>query len=80
MENTMNSNEQQYNFDPKMLIEELSIYEYYVGVSNNISNPANASWRIKKISKVGSVWYFQFPEGNQEHKWTWNDRVSYTYS
>lgn len=78
MENTMNLNTQ-YNTEKTMLVDEMSSTEYYIGTSDNSSDFAAANWKIKRIWQTGSVWNFGFPDGNQEFKWVWNDRLSYTY-
>lgn len=73
-------NVQQHNYDPIMLVDESTATEYYVGVSNNTSNPSAATWRIKRIWKIGNVWKFGFPDGDQKFKFIWDDRYGYTYS
>lgn len=78
MENTMNLNTQ-YNTEKTMLVDEMSSTEYYIGTSDNSSDSAAANWKIKRIWQIGSVWKFGFPDGNQEFKWIWNDRLGYTY-
>ena len=72
-------NIQQHNYDPIMMVDETSSIEYYVGVSNNFDGGGNATWRIKRIMKIGNVWKFQFPDGNQEFKFVWDLRYGYTY-
>ena len=79
MENTMNINTQQYNAEQIMLVDEMSSTEYYIGTSDNSSDQAAANWKIKRIWQIGTVWKFGFPDGNQEFKWIWDDRLSYTY-
>lgn len=66
--------------DPVMLIDELSATEYYIGMSNNFKDPGAAHWRIRRIWKIGSVWHFGYPDGNQDFKYVWDDRLSYTYT
>lgn len=78
-------NIQEHNRDAAMLVDEVSPTEFYVGVSINHRDTAKPTWRIKRIWKVGNVWHFGFPQenseygGNQEYKWIWDDRYSYTY-
>ena len=67
------------HFDEIMLVDELSSTEYYVGWSNNFSDPAAPNWRIRRIWKVGNVWKFEFPDGNQDYIWIWDSRLSYQY-
>ena len=63
-----------------MLVDELSSTEFYIGTSKNDKDPARPYWRIKRIYKIGSVWKFEFPNGDQDFKYVWDDRLSYTYS
>ena len=79
MESIVGLNQQQQNVDQIMLVDELSDTEYYIGTSDNFSSPSDANWRIKRIIKIGSVWKFEFPEGDQRYKWIWDNRLSYTY-
>ena len=79
MENNLTISQQQHNIDIITLVDELSSTEYYLGTSKNFSDPAAANWRIKRIWKVGSVWKFEFPDGNQNFKWVWDERLSYLY-
>ena len=67
------------SFDEIMLVDELSATEYYVGWSNNHSDRSSPNWRIRRIWKVGSVWNFEFPDGNQDYVWIWDERLSYSY-
>jgi hypothetical protein len=76
----LDMNVQQHNIDAVMLVDELSSIEYYIGVSRNTKNEGKANWRIKKIWKDGTTWRFEFPEGDQDFKWVWGDRLTYTYS
>lgn len=79
MENNVGISQQQHKIENILLVDELSDTEYYVGTSANFSDPAKDNWRIKRIWKVGNVWRFEFPDGNQDFKWVWDDRLSYTY-
>ena len=73
-------NVQQHNIDQIMLVDERSSIEYYIGMSNNFKDPSKSSWRIKRILKIGNVWKFEFPEGNQEFKYIWDERLNYSYT
>jgi len=66
--------------DPIMLVDEMSATEYYVGVSDRFKDPSKPYWRIKRIWKIGSVWHFGFPNGRQDYKYIWDERLSYTYT
>ena len=77
--NTHEINTSYDKIDQIMLVDELSSTEYYVGWSLNTSDPGASYWRIKRIWKVGSVWKFEFPDGNQDYKWEWDERLSYSY-
>ena len=63
-----------------MLVDEVSKTEFYIGTSKNTKLTTEANWRIKRIWQVGSVWYFGFPDGDQNFSWVWEDRDTYTYS
>jgi len=76
----LDMNVQQHNIDAVMLVDELTSEEYYVGVSRNTKNQGKPNWRIKKIWKDGTTWRFEFPEGDQDFKWVWDERLTYTYS
>jgi hypothetical protein len=75
-----NINIQDTNKDPIVLIDELSATEYYIGTSNNFKDLSKPHWRIRRIWKIGSVWHFGYPDGNQDFKYVWDDRLSYTYT
>jgi len=65
---------------PTTLIDEVSLTEYYIGVSNNGNNPNSNIWQIKKIKKTGNVWNITlYPNGSQEFKFIWNNRTEYIY-
>jgi len=72
---------QRPGFDPNhyMLVDEVSTTLYYVGTSKNSTDTSKPNWRIKKIWKIGNVWHFRFPNGNEDFKFVWNNRTSYTY-
>ena len=64
---------------PPMLVDEVSDIEYYVGHSKNTNKRGVGNWRIRRIWKVGSVWNFGFPDGNQDFVWNWDLRDTYDY-
>jgi hypothetical protein len=68
-----------HNIEAPLLVDELSDTEYYIGYSKNTRYVNKANWRIKRIWKVGNVWNFGFPEGNQGFEFVWDERDSYTY-
>jgi len=72
-------NVQDHVRDPIMLVEELNSTEYYIGISKDFKDPSKANWRIKRVFKVGTVWKFEFPFGDQRFKYVWDDRLTYTY-
>ncbi len=69
-----------YNIEPTQLIDETSSTEIYLGYSENGGATGGALWKIKRISKIGTVWHFEFPNGDQNYKYIWDDRFGYTYS
>lgn len=64
---------------PNTIIDEVSSEEFYIGKSINTKSQTATTWSIKKIWKVGTVWNFGFPDGNQEYSFAWSDRVGYDY-
>lgn len=72
-------NTYQHKLEAPMLVDEVSSTEYYIGESDNTKNIGKDNWRIKRIWKVGSVWNFGFPDGNQDYIFIWDDRDTYTY-
>jgi len=73
-------NLQLFNLEAPMLVDEISTTEYYIGVSENTKNTSQPNWRIKKISKSGTTWLFEFPNGDQDFKYAWDLRLSYDFS
>lgn len=77
-----NFNENSINYTPIMpntIIDEVSSEEYYIGKSINGKTTTASVWQIEKISKNGTIWNFEFPEGSQEYKFAWSERATYTY-
>jgi hypothetical protein len=71
--------ENEYNFEPSMIIDEVSTEEYYIGTTNNSKREFASNWKIKKAWKIGTLWHFGFPNGDQAYKYVWNDRFDYHY-
>lgn len=69
----------EYIFEPYVKIDEASSDEIYVGVSNNGNNGGESTWRIKRMIKTGGVWSVEFPDGNQEFIYKWDDRYTFGY-
>ena len=69
-----------HNHEAPLLVDEVSSTEFYIGESDNTHNIFEGNWRIKRIWKVGNVWNFGFPDGNQDYIWEWDKRDTYTYS
>lgn len=72
-------NVQSIFIEPYILVDEPSTTEIYVGTSKSFSDQSKSNWKIKRIIKIGSVWKFQFPDGDQDFNFVWDDRFSYTY-
>ena len=66
--------------EPTILIDEASTIDFYIGVSNSFSDPAQPNWRIKRIWQVGNVWKQGYPNGDQGFTFIWDDRLTYVYS
>ena len=75
-----NDNVFAHNIERPMLVDEVSDTEFYIGYSQNTKQQDKNNWRIKRIWKVGSVWNFGFPDGNQNFEFKWDLRDTYTYS
>jgi hypothetical protein len=69
----------QHNINAPYLVDEVSDIEFYIGKSQNTSNPSEPKWRIQKIWKIGTIWNFGFPDGDQNYKFKWSERFGYTY-
>lgn len=70
------------NFDkiePNTIIDEVSNTEYYIGTSENGIDLSKPTWKIKRILKVGNIWKFGYPNGNQTYEYVWNSRYEYAY-
>lgn len=72
-------NIQQHDFEPPLLVDEVSETEFYIGYSNNSSIKSASHWRIKRIVQIGNVWNFEFPNGNQNFIFIWDIRDTYDY-
>jgi len=72
-------NAQSIFIEPNILVDELSTTEIYVGTSKSFNDPSKSDWKIKRIVKIGSIWKFQFPDGEQDFNFVWDDRLLYTY-
>jgi len=70
---------QHHQIKPPMLIDEVSDTEYYIGTSRNTSDQPFNKWRIQRIWKMGSVWNFGYPDGDQSFNYVWSNRYGYTY-
>ena len=74
-----NDNVFDHNIESSMFVEEVSSTEIYVGYSKNSSVRSAPHWRIKRILFLSNVWNFQFPNGNQNFEFIWDDRDTYDY-
>jgi len=77
--NNNNNNNQLDNIDPYILVDEKSSDEIYVGVSITFNDKSKNIWKIKRIIKLGNIWHVQYPNGNRDYIYCWNDRLSYIY-
>lgn len=68
-----------HNIDAPLIVDEVSSTEYYIGRSKNTKSQDKENWQIKRIWKVGNVWNFGFPDGNQGFVFVWDLRDTYTY-
>jgi hypothetical protein len=51
----------------------------YIGTSASFADVNAKFWRIKKEWTIGTVTYMGFPNGDQDFKFIWNCRCTYTY-
>ena len=68
-----------YDIKKPMLVDEVSSTEFYIGTSRQYSDESEPIWRIQKIWKTGNVWRFGYPDGDQNYKYIWGSRYTYTY-
>jgi hypothetical protein len=73
-------NVQAINIEPTVLIDEASDINYYIGTSKSFGDSARATWRIKRIWQVGTVWMEGYPNGDQGFSFIWDLRTGYVYS
>ena len=73
-------NIQQHNIDPIKLVDVVSSTIIFIGISSDTKNTAKAIWRIQKISQVGTVWSFEYPDGDQNFTYVWDNRNNGTYT
>jgi hypothetical protein len=52
----------------------------FIGVTNNLKDTAAKNWSIQKISQVGTVWRFEYPYGDQNFAYVWDNRNNGTYT
>lgn len=74
-----NINELNVAFEPYEFYDAVTDDEIYIGSSAQAITTVDF-WRIKKFWTVGSLTKMGFPNGNQNFKFVWDDRASYTYS
>ena len=66
---------------PKCLrIDDASATVTYFGYAVPGTESSEASWRIVRLTLVGSETLLQYAGGNTDTNSVWNDRLSYTYS
>lgn len=73
------NNLQQDVYEPHILIDEYSSSEIYYGTSVSSSDTIGSTWRIRRAKKVGNVWSFKYPNGDQSFGFAWDDRLTYIY-
>lgn len=78
-DNLPNDTVQYHNIKPPFLVDEVSSTEYYIGTSRNFSDGTYEKWRIQRIWKIGSVWNFGYPDGDQSFNYMWSKRFDYMY-
>lgn len=61
-------------------IDEVNDYLYYLGWAELGEGEDQPCWKIRRIRKVGSVWYQEYAYGNQFYRYVWDDRSSLPYA
>ena len=69
----------QFTREPFTVIDQMSDTEIYVGTSIQFKDMSKPMWRIKRSWKTGNIWNFGYPNGDQDFKFIWDNRLSYTY-
>lgn len=67
-------------FQPVVLIDQVSDKEFYIGTSNGGKIGSAAIWQIKHIIQTGTVWDTQYPTGDSSFSYAWTNRTGYTYA
>lgn len=60
-------------------IDEVSTELYYLGYADFGAATDEGVWKIKRISKSGTVWRTQFVRGDENYIYKWDDRSLYVY-
>jgi len=61
-------------------IDVVSPTMIFIGITNNLKDTAAKNWSIQKISQVGTVWRFEYPYGDQNFAYVWDNRNNGTYT
>ena len=75
---TSDFNIQKTNIEPYVLTDT-SGTTVYTAVSKSFNIKGSAIWKIKKEWQVGNIKYFGYPNGEQDFKFIWDNRETYTY-
>jgi len=77
------NNIREYNLrlgDFPQLIDEVSNTLTYVGYALTVgADQGSAVWKIKKIEQIGTVWYVQYANGDDQYINIWNNRSILNY-
>ena len=60
--------------------DEVNDFLYYLGWAELNSAEDEEVWKIRRIRKVGSVWYQEYAYGNQFYRYKWSERSTYPYA
>jgi len=52
----------------------------YIGQAEPGRTTADSSWRIRKLTEIGSLLDVQYASGSDAFTHTWDDRATYTFS
>jgi hypothetical protein len=61
-------------------IEEVNDFLYYLGWAELGEAEDEPYWKIRRIRKIGDVWYQEYAFGNQFYRYKWTERASLPYA
>ena len=62
------------------IIDQVSANEQYFGYAPLGTKEDSPSWKILKVTTLGTVTTPGYPDGNNRYEYKWSERLTYTYS